>query len=80
MSAVKRPIPKDAAYRQLHTCCGKGACRACGGVRYVHGPYWFAEWTVVEKGKRKTRTRYVGKVLPLVRMGWCSPCECARCA
>lgn len=40
--------------------CGKGACKACGGRRPAHGPYWYAYW----KENGRTKSRYIGKELP----------------
>lgn len=40
-------------------CCGKGACKACGGRRATHGPYWYAYFRESLTGK--LRSRYVGK-------------------
>ncbi len=53
-----KKIPPQASFVLQHTCCGKRACGACGGVRYTHGPYWYAAWW--DAKKERHRTAYVG--------------------
>jgi hypothetical protein len=50
------PGPGKITFRQQTVRCGKDGCTAC-----PHGPYWYAYWR--EGGK--TRSRYIGKTLPV---------------
>jgi hypothetical protein len=52
-------------YRRELVACGKGACKACGGWRPTHGPYWYVYW----KDEGRTRSRYVGKEFKSVELG-----------
>lgn len=53
-------LPHGAVFRYEFVCCGKPQCKACGGIAYAHGPYWYAYW---HTGGRKDPMRkvYVGK-------------------
>lgn len=55
-------LPPNTTYRLERTCCGKAACRSCGGFAYTHGPYWYAYWPGGVGGKLKSR--YIGKRPP----------------
>lgn len=44
--------------------CGKRKCLRCRKGP-AHGPYWYAYW----KSKGRTRSKYVGKVLPRALAG-----------
>jgi len=48
------------SYWQEMISCGNRKCRRCRRGRLAHGPYWYAYWWE----KNRTRTIYVGKVLP----------------
>ncbi len=47
----------SVTYQHELVCCGKGACRACGGKRAAHGPYWYAYF----RAHGRMVSRYVGK-------------------
>jgi len=49
---------KPWVYRQTYIRCGKPGCHCATSVG--HGPYWYADQHVAGR----TRTRYIGKVLP----------------
>ncbi len=57
-------------YRQQLIACGKRTCRKCGGKRYEHGPYWYAErWEYgrgygADREPGRVSTSYIGKRLP----------------
>jgi DNA-binding SARP family transcriptional activator len=53
-------IPPHATYSQQVRRCGKLECNCCRPGNPGHGPYWYARWQ--ENGR--TRSRYLGKVLP----------------
>ena len=68
---VRTIIARDTwTYRLLYTCCGSKKCRLCGGKKYMHGPYWYAErktrHKVRGKMREKTETKYIGKKLMTV--------------
>jgi DnaJ-like protein len=55
-----KPFPPNATLLRQKINCGNPRCGTCRGVRYVHGPYWYAYWW--EAGR--TRSAYVGKKHP----------------
>jgi hypothetical protein len=55
---------EGVTYRQQLIACGKRTCRRCGGTRYQHGPYWYAERWEYGRERGRVRTSYVGKRLP----------------
>ena len=58
--AVEQAFSSGSVTYQLERVkCGKKKCKRCGRGP-AHGPYWYAYW----KAKGRTRTKYVGKVLP----------------
>ena len=58
--AVEDAFSRSGVTYQLERIkCGKRKCSRCKGGP-AHGPYWYAYW----KAKGRTRTKYVGKVLP----------------
>jgi hypothetical protein len=48
----------NKTYRLQGVRCGKERCKCASGE--LHGPYWYAYWSV----QGKTRSQYVGKKLP----------------
>lgn len=46
-------------YQLERVCCGKYRCGTCGGIRFVHGPYWYAYWL---DARGTPRSRYCGRV------------------
>lgn len=63
-------IGDSATYRRFLVRCGNKRCKPCR-VKPTHGPYWYAEW---KDSKGKTRTKYVGKFLPLAIARYVSYC------
>jgi hypothetical protein len=53
----KREID-NKTYRLQGVRCGKEGCKCAAGE--LHGPYWYAYWSV----QGKTKSQYVGKKLP----------------
>jgi hypothetical protein len=53
--------PDGVTYRQQYVRCGKPTCRKCPPHGPGHGPYWYGfYWDY----RQRTRSFYVGKVLP----------------
>jgi Family of unknown function (DUF6788) len=53
--------PDGVVYRRQYVRCGKPSCRKCPPHGPGHGPYWYGfYWDY----RQRTRSFYVGKVLP----------------
>lgn len=57
---MPKPFPAHATFLRQKIACGKRRCGTCAGVRYAHGPYWYAYWWA----EGRTRSAYIGKRHP----------------
>jgi hypothetical protein len=70
VAAKPKPLPKTVTkapkptakwtYRQELVCCGRSSCRLCAGVKYAHGPYWYA----YQRQGTRIKKKYIGKNAP----------------